>query len=119
MDLSQVAGVLVGGGAGGAVTAGLLRLLAASWLREQVQRDKAIDDRFVALEKTADEKYAALEELIGDQADGHQREQDETRRQQGLLFSEIRKLSSQISYLNGQLAARGIVRTQAGAEESQ
>jgi hypothetical protein len=110
VDVSQVVGVLAGGGAGGAVTAGLLRLLAASWLREQRQRDEAIEARFSSLEKSTDEKFDAVEQLVKSLGDTHQRELDEARRQQGLLFGEIRKLSSQISYLNGQLAARGLVR---------
>lgn len=107
MDIPQALGLVAGGGlSSGTAVVLLARLLAASWLRELQSKFDAIDKRF-----------ASISEAQAEAAQEHEREKRDVNAQQVELFREMRRLSGQVAYLNGQLAARGLVQPKPAAPE--
>jgi hypothetical protein len=106
-ELAATIGI-TGSSVGGAVT-WMAKALINSWLKQ-------LEERFAAIETQFENKLSA----VGDRFERLEQEQAEMRADQKLsearqvedraaLLEQITKLALQVSYMNGQLAQRGLV----------
>jgi hypothetical protein len=111
MTIPEAVGAVIGGGlTASGLNAILARLLIASWLRELDAKFVAIETRFADAERSAAKRADENDRRFSMIALEKKEEELRVQAAVGDLLKRLEKLSNQLSYLNGQLAARGLTK---------